>query len=106
MRNRLILLFIIWLIGLATILILRMLTQPFTSFIYWAILGLFISTVWLFKLKSPLVLFLSFGLFISAGILTAFKVYSIAEMIIRISLIGWLVGFVQSVFEYFSNKPQ
>lgn len=104
MRNKLIFLLLVWLIGFVFILVFRRLTQPFISFIYWAILGLFISTVWIFKIKSQVVLFSAFGLFILGGIIAAFKLNSIAEIILRISLIGWLVGFIKSLVEYFFKK--
>lgn len=106
MKKKLILFFLLWLFGIAAIFILSRLANPIPVLIYWIILGLLISALWLFKLKSRFVLLLSFGLLILGGAITAFSANFIAETILRISLIGWLVGFTQSIFEYFSRKPQ
>lgn len=93
-----------WLLGSSVIFIMCRNTAPISLLIYWVILGLFIFTVFLFKLGSGAVLLFSFVLFIITGLLTTFKVEYIAEIIMRISLLGWMVGFGQAIFEYFFKK--
>src|SRR3989344_958959 len=101
MKNKLLLLFIIWILGFSVIFIMSRNPAPISLLIYWVILGLFIFTVWFLKLSSRAVLSFSFALFIIAGLLTTFTVVYGVEVILRISLLGWLIGFVQAIFEYF-----
>lgn len=91
---------------LGAILVLFMIRLPFPIpvLIYWVILGLFIFTIWLFRLKSWLVLLLSFGAFILSATITTIGFNNMAEIVMRISLLGWLVGYIQSVYEYFFRK--
>lgn len=100
MRGKLILLLIIWLLSISVMFIMSKLTPPIASLIYWIILGIFIFTVWLFKLSSKIILLVSFTLFIVAGLLATFSFTTLAEVIMRLSLLGWLIGFSQAVFEY------
>lgn len=105
MKNKLSLLFMIWLLGFSAIFIMSRFPTPISLLIYWIILGLFIFTAWFLKLGSRKVLLFSFALFIVAGLLTTFKIIYVAEIIMRISLLGWIVGFIQAIFEYcFKNK--
>lgn len=104
MKNKLILFFITWFINLSAIFIISRLSPPIASLIYWLILMLFIFTIWLFKISSKIVLPISFGLFIIAGLLTTFNLTIMAEMIMRISLLGWLIGVIQAIFEYLFEK--
>lgn len=100
MRNKLIPLFTVWFMGLTVIIIMRGQTSVISSLIYWMILGLIIFTILLFKLRSQVVLLFSFGLFILAALVTTLTFTSIAEKIMRISLLGWIVGFILSLIEY------
>lgn len=104
MKNKLILFIGLVLPGLVAILLVSRLNPFLAPLIYWWVLGLCIITVWFFKLSSSPVLLSSFGLFIFAAILTTIRITNLAEIIMRLSLIGWLVGFTQAVLEYFSKK--
>lgn len=104
MKNKLFLLLIIWILSLSFIFILHRYPTPVSLLIYWVILGLFIFTIWFLKLASRAVLLFSFTLFIIAGLLTTFTVSHGPETILRISLLGWLIGFVQAIFEYIFKK--
>lgn len=103
MKNKLILLIGLGMPGLVVILLVSRLNPFFSPLIYWWVLGSCIITVWIFKLSSTPVLLSSFGLFIFAAVLTTFRITNLAEVIMRLSLLGWLIGFIQSVFEYFSS---
>lgn len=103
-KNKYILLSILWLIGSIALFMLVKLSPFLKPLFYWWILGLFIIIIWLFKLPSIWSLLFSFGLFILAGLLTTFGTTNLAELIMRISLIGWLVGFTQSFLEYLFKK--
>lgn len=103
-KNKFILLSTLWLIGSIALFVLVKLNPSLDSLFYWWILGLFIIIIWLFKLPSIWLLLFSFGLFILAGLLTTFRTAHLAELIMRISLVGWLVGFTQSFFEYLFKK--
>lgn len=104
MKNKLFLLFIIWLLGFSVIFVMREQTAAISSLIYWIILGLIISTIWLFKMSSQLVLLSSLLLFILAGLIATLTFTAIAEKIMRISLLGWIIGFMQATFEYYSKN--
>lgn len=90
--------------GLTIIFIMSGQTATISSLIYWVILGLIIFTIWIFKLSSLVILLFSFALFILAALMTTLTFTAIAEKIMRISLLGWLVGFGESVLEYFFKK--
>ncbi len=104
MKKKITLFFIIWLLSFIVIVIMDRLSPPISLLIYWIILGLFILTVWFFKLSSKLVFLLSLILFLLAGLMTTLTFTFISERIIRVSFIGWLVGFGCALFEYFSQK--
>lgn len=101
-KNKLIFLIGLAILGSAAVIMLSRLNPFFAHLIYWGVLGICIIVIWLFKLSSSPVLLSSFGLFIFAAILTTIGITDLAEIVMRLSLIGWLIGFIQSVFEYFS----
>lgn len=100
MKSKLILFCLIWFVGIIVISIMVKQTMPIPAYIYWIILGLFIFSVWLFKLRNRFILSSSFGLFILSGLLTVFNLVVIAELIARISLLGFLIGFIQSLISH------
>lgn len=104
MRNKMFAFFITWLLGFSVIFVMSRNPVPISLLIYWVVLGLFIFTVWLLKLGSRVVLLFSFALFMIAGLLATFRIPIIAEETMRISFLGWLVGFIQAIFEYFFKK--
>lgn len=104
MKNKLILFVLAWLIGIMTIFFIGRQTSHISVLVYWIILGLFIFSVSLFKLSRYFILLFTFCLFIIAGLLTTLGFGSIAEIIMRISLLGWFVGLGKGIFEYFFKK--
>lgn len=98
MKSKLILFIGIWFFGLTIIFFMNRLTAPISLLIYWVILGQLIFTVWLFRVKNHIVLLFSLGLFILAGFLTILGVQSWAEIVMKVSLLGWLIGIVRSLF--------
>lgn len=68
--------------------------------IYWLILILWIVAVRIFKKKSGSTLKLAFGLFIIAATLTVFGLRNLAEPVMRVSFIGWIIGLIQALIEY------
>lgn len=106
MKKKLILLCIIWFLGFFIIFIISRFNFPVESIIYWITLGVLISTIWILKLSSQALLISSFIIFLVAGLLTTFKMVNQAEIIMRISLLGWLIGFAQAFLEYFLAKKR
>ena len=98
------LLIVLWVIVLISIITVAKLLSINERVLYWGVLGLFIFTIWLLKLTSKPVLLFSFVLIIIAGLFATFKINNLSETIMRISLIGWLIGFTQSFFEYIFKK--
>ncbi len=62
------------------------------SMIYWLVLGILIVAAASFKKRASFYLSLAFYLFMAGAILRIIGINDIAELIMRISLIGWLVG--------------
>lgn len=103
-RNKLATFYILGVIILAGLISLMIKFSSFSSLTYWGVLGLYIITILYSKFSSDVVLWFSLILFLLAGLLTTFGVSSLAENLMRLSLIGWLTGFIQSFFEYFFTK--
>lgn len=99
-----ILLIALWIIVLISIMVVSNFTSLAENLIYWGILGLYVFTLWLLKLTSKLILLFSFALFILAGFFATFKLDDAAEKIMKVSFIGLLIGFTQSLFEYLFKK--
>lgn len=68
--------------------------------IYWAILVIWIIAIWGLKKNSGFSLLLAFVLFIISATLTVLTFRNLAEPIMRVSLIGWIVGIFQALIEY------
>lgn len=104
MRNK-ILLIILWLFVLLIWLLINSINQlkdiiSSLSFIYfWISLG-WIFLIILFKLRSNPTFIISFTLFFISGFLSTFNLQNLAENFMRISLIGWMIGFTQALVEY------
>ena len=70
------------------------------SSIYWMILIGWIGLILKYKLRESFSLTIAFVLFAAAAIFTTLGFISIGETIMRLSLIGWMIGIVQSVINY------
>ena len=104
MRSKGFLFLIILLLSFSAIFMISGFAAPIAKIIYWVILGQIIFTIWLFKLNSRVVLLASFVLFVIAGLLTTFSLTVLSEIIMRLSFLGWLIGFSQAVSEYLVQK--
>lgn len=68
------------------------------EFIYWILFLLWLSFIISLKTKSASTLFLAFSLFILAAIFTVLGLVEVGEILMRMSLIGWMIGLGQSIF--------
>ena len=67
---------------------------------YWILLiGVLLAAAF-YKLRSSFALRVGFFLFVFSAILTVFKVYQFAEILMRSSIIFWFVGIIQTLREY------
>lgn len=73
---------------------------PYFSIIYWLTLFGWLFLIWNYKLESYQSLLPAFIFFVFGALLTVFGLFGIAEIFMRISLMGWLVGIVQALTEY------
>lgn len=89
-------LFIVLAIGLSLRSIQPNLFEPFTY--YW-MLCLFIFIGVLFNFKGIFYFSVAFILFFISAFLTVFGLRDMAEAVMRISLIWWIIGFIKAVFE-------
>lgn len=67
---------------------------------YWTILIVWIIGIRISKKDSGITLKIAFILFSIAAILTVFNLRYIAELIMRVSFIGWLIGIFHALIEY------
>lgn len=67
---------------------------------YWIILGVWIVAIWVLRKKASLSMKIALYLFIAAAALTVFGFRNPAELVMRVSFIGWLVGISQAIREY------
>lgn len=77
----------------------RSISLPQFLLFWWVFIG-WIFLTYFFKLKSRLAFAVAFILFLIAALLTTINLQSFAETIMRISFIGWIIGFVQALIEY------
>ena len=70
------------------------------NIVYWLILIAWIVSIRVFKKDSDITLKIALVLFTIAAILTILNLRSIAEPIMRVSFIGWLIGIFQALIEY------
>ena len=75
-----------------------------TGLIYWVFLLGWVGLVYNFKIKSFTSFGLGFGLFVMSAFLVIFNQFAVGEIVMRISLIFWLVGIAQALFEYRHNE--
>ena len=68
--------------------------------VYWLILFSWVAVIWFSKKTSNFAFYPAFVLFIIAAVLTVFGLRSLAEPIMRISFIGWLIGIFKALMEY------
>lgn len=72
--------------------------------LYWLILFSWIAVMWFSKKDSNFAFYPAIVLFIIAAVLTVFGLRSLAEPIMRISFIGWLIGIFKALMEYKKNN--
>lgn len=100
-----IILVIFWLLIILTWWIIPWLPQfkniilPSTFLYFWILFG-WIFLILVHKLKSRFTLAIAFILFSISALLTTVNLQIFAETIMRISLIGWMMGLIQALFEY------
>ena len=70
------------------------------SFIYWFLFFGWIGSILNFKLSSAASLVPAFTLFIVGAILETFGSGDLAEGVLRLSFIGWLIGIAQALIEF------
>lgn len=73
--------------------------------IYWVILTAWIAAIWLLKKKASLSMKIALAFFVLAAILTVVGLRNLAEPLMRVSFIGWLVGIFQAIKEY-AREPE
>ena len=71
-----------------------------SPFIYWWILLGWIFVVWQYKLKSIASLIFAFMLFLAAATVAVLGIRPLAEGMMRLSLLGWIVGIAQALLEF------
>lgn len=68
--------------------------------VYWFILISWIILIRVSKKDSGITLKIAFILFFIAAVLTVFNLRLIAEPIMRVSFIGWLIGLFHALIEH------
>lgn len=86
---------ILWLV-----LIILLYFSVFNSWMYWLILLGWIIAIRQFKIDSKVTFILTFLFFTIAATVTSFGQEISAEIIMRISFIGLLIGFIQALMEF------
>lgn len=104
MSNKLIILALVYLTGITALFVISRYVGSIVVLADWIILGLFIFSVSLFKLSSRFIFLFAFGLFILSGILMTLMFAEIAEVVMRFSLMGWLVGMGKYIIKYFFSE--
>lgn len=70
------------------------------SLFYWIVLFLWLITIQIYKAKSKSTFKISIYLFLISAVFSIITLEEIAETIMKLSMIGVLLGVTQSVFEY------
>lgn len=70
------------------------------SLIYWIMFVGWIGIIIKFKWTSVITLTIAFTFYIVGAILVTFGFSGLAEGVLRISVIGWILGIVQALLEY------
>jgi len=68
--------------------------------VYWYILLSWIAIIWFSKKTSNFAFYPAFILFLISAVLTVVGLRSLAEPIMRVSFIGWLIGIFKALIEY------
>lgn len=68
--------------------------------LYWLILFLWVGGIFYLKKDSRFALYPAFVLFIVSAVLTVIGFRNVAEPIMRVSFIGWLIGIFMALIEY------
>lgn len=68
--------------------------------VYWFILFAWVAVMWFSKKTSNFALYPAFVLFLISAVLTVIGLRSLAEPVMRISFIGWLIGIFKALIEY------
>ena len=104
MKFKQIILFIVLIIGagllIKSIFFNALLPSFFYSFFYWWLLVFIIFLGLILHFKSIAYLSAAFILFFISAVLTTVGLREIAEIVMRISIMGWIIGLVQSAIEY------
>lgn len=69
-------------------------------FIYWLVLLSAIWLIWVFHLNSKLSLWTALSLLILSALFTSVGLGEVGETVMRLSLLGWIIGLVQRLLEY------
>lgn len=75
-----------------------------SSVIYWMLFIGWIGFIKNFNLGSKISLSLGFAMFFASSILVIFGGLRIGEIVMRLSLIFWLVGITHAIVEYRAEK--
>lgn len=73
---------------------------PVLSLTYWWILFFALFLLWNFHLSSRFTLWGSFILFILSALTTSLSLNMIGELIMRLSFLSLIIGFMQALAEY------
>lgn len=75
----------------------------FESIVYWWVLIVWVSLIWKFKLKADVSFFIAIVILCIAILIKIFGFFEMGEKIARLSLIGFIIGFIQALKEYHKN---
>lgn len=73
--------------------------------IYWVIFIIWIVLIWKFKRKSEFSLYIAAAFWVG-GVLMYFINLNLAENIMRISMLGWLIGIFVALVEYIKSEKK
>ncbi len=96
-------LYLCWLFTLLLLQVLSYITGSgisFSSLIYWTILVGWIYLIWKLRLTSSFSFKAGLFLFVISTIFTILRLLLVAETIMRLSFIGFLIGIIQALIEY------
>ena len=95
-------------VGLASVVIQMffnsLLPSFFYSFFFWYLLIFYYLCIWSFHLRSGFTLWTAFILFLFSALITSINLREVGEFFMRLSLICWIIGLIQSLKEYKKSK--
>lgn len=105
MRRIKLVLFVLYIFGLLGLVVVHLLSSrgigsSLQNILYWYI---FLGWVWavsIFALKSTVSLFLALVLFVIAVVVKIVGPQDLSQAMLRVSILGWLVGILQALIEY------